>query len=64
MSENLMEENDDEELIAVEEDPDQVEQSEPEDDEDDEEYGPTLFSFDVASAWFIAQLKRIKLILK
>ena len=37
MSENLMEENDDEELIAVEEDPDQVEQSEPEDDEDDDE---------------------------
>ena len=38
MSENLMEENDDEELIAVEEEPDQAEQPEPEeDDEDDDE---------------------------
>jgi hypothetical protein len=38
MSENVIEENDDEELIAVEEEPAQVEQPEPEeDDEDDDE---------------------------
>jgi hypothetical protein len=38
MSDNMIEENDDEELIAVEEEPDQVEQPEPEeDDEDDDE---------------------------